>query len=114
MNIMTQANSQQPSPTSVPVKGAGKAQKEPPKFIEKVIDKVEEFLTKPAAGVPASQNPKAAPSQKQQTQPETPEDAQEQGNLGERKEYVLPKGTTITLPDGKSFETHTESKLSKA
>lgn len=107
---------------AVPMTDTKKAKKEPPKLIEKVVDSLEEFLTKPADD--AKSNSKSKPVDpvdavnaqivKQQIKKApNPEEAQAQGNLGEKSEYTLPKGTLIRLPDGKEFETHTESKLSK-
>ena len=49
----------------------------------------------------------------QPKQPQTPEQAQMQGSLGGQSTFMLPKGTTIRLPDGNEFETQTESMLTK-
>jgi hypothetical protein len=91
--------------STIPVKGAEDAKKKPPKFIERVIDKVEEALTAPAS--------KSTKGTKPKPQQQTPEQADMQGSLGGSREYVLPRGTTITLPDGKAFETQAESILIK-
>lgn len=114
-NIDPQVNPQQP----IQVKGAEKAKKEPPKFIEKVIDKVEDLLTKPVNNKPQvqqlGQNPSSPPKQAQnQVQPEQAQQQSQQTQVaGEVNEVALPKGTTITLPDGKTFETQTESTIKK-
>jgi hypothetical protein len=119
MNTQTNIDPQQSQPkgSTVAIKGADQAKKEPPKFIEKVIEKVEEVLTSPAAkSIPEEKKEeKLLPQQKtyQQEEPVTPEQAQTQGSLGGSSEYELPKGTTITLPDGNAFETQTESKITK-
>ena len=113
--------------TPIPVTGAEEAKKKPPKLIEKVIEKVEEVLTAPVSQSGGEQKgngpmPQEMQSQKTPTKPtkseppkqqKTPEQAQMQGSLGGESEYVLPKGTTITMPDGTAFETQTESTLIK-
>lgn len=79
------------------MKGVASAQKKPPKLIEKVIDKLEEMLTQPAdQAQPTDQ------TQPKHTEPQTQ-------NSNEVNEVSLPKGTTITLPDGKAFVTQTIS-----
>jgi hypothetical protein len=95
------------TPSTIPVKGAEDAKKKPPKFIERVIDKVEAALTAPAN--PGNKKQEEKPKSK----PQPPEQAQMHGSLGDSKEYVLPRGTTITLPDGKAFETQVNRKLIK-
>ena len=102
--------------STIPLTGMEQAKKGPPKFIERVIEKVEEVLTTPAAkSVSETKKTEALPPQPKKIaaqQPIDPEQAQVQGSLGGRSEYELPKGTTITLPDGHAFETNTKSKLS--
>lgn len=107
--------------TPVPMTGTNKAKKEPPKLIEKVVDSLEEFLTKPAKQSKSqskSDDPVDAVNaqivkEQLKSKPPNPEEAQAQGSLGGKSEYTLPKGTLIRLPDGKEFETHTESKITK-
>lgn len=113
MNTMPQANyQQQQSSSSVPLSGEEKAKKEPPKIIEKVIESVEEFLTKPAKS--QSKPQQKTERQLSPNQDTSGEQAASQADAGPSlSEVELPKGTTITLPDGKAFETQTESKISK-
>jgi hypothetical protein len=101
MNTITQAD----TPDAIPMKGVTQAKKNPPKLIEKMIDKVEEFLTTPAEPLPKPpQDEQKITASDQQTQAQSSEEVDEVG---------LPKGTTITLPDGKAFETQTESTIRK-
>lgn len=105
---------------NIPLINEDQAKRKPPKLIEKVVSKVEEALTAPADHKPVSEGkvkPKQPQLQSQQQLPQSPspkpQQAQMQGSLGGSSEYVLPKGTTIKLPDGKEFETHTKSKIKK-
>lgn len=91
MDTTASAGDRQPDAQPIRMKGVATAQKKPPKLIEKVIDKLEELLTQPADQV-----------QPKQTKPQTQ-------HTTEVNEVSLPKGTTITLPDGKAFVTQTIS-----
>jgi hypothetical protein len=100
-------------PGTIPVKGTEEAKKKPPKLIERVIDKFEEVLTAPVEPQSKGEEKPKKPMPQSQKQPQNPEQAQMQGSLGGQSEFVLPKGTTIRLPDGNEFETQTESTLAK-
>ncbi len=91
MDTTASAGNTQRDAKPIRMKGVASAQKKPPKLIEKVIDKVEKMLTQPAD--------QAQPTH---TKPQTQ-------NSNEVNEVSLPKGTTITLPDGKAFVTQTIS-----
>lgn len=90
-NAVSAGDTQPVDAQPIRMKGVASAQKKPPKLIEKVIDKVEKMLTQPADQV-----------QPKHTKPQTQ-------NSNEVNEVSLPKGTTITLPDGKAFVTQTIS-----
>ncbi len=120
MNTPTPQDQQQAQPMPVGGNGLKKAKNNQPKILEKVIDKVEDFLTRT---VDQDEQEKQASEKPQQIQPQqqaqakqeptNPEQAEMQGSLGASDEFILPEGTTIKLPDGKEFVTHTKSKISK-